>query len=99
MNVATFKLTLALPVEEAPIGSMLAFLEETVKIDPKNILGVQRIGVKLADYSQGFGAVDLPLFEVTVTEETVAFIADWFYRTVESFEMDFEVEWKVYAGV
>lgn len=94
MNVATFKLTLALPVDDAQIGSMLAFLEDTVELDPKAILGVERIGEKTADYSQGFAGVRLPLFRVTVTEDTLAVIADWFYRDVESFEMDFEVEWK-----
>ena len=88
MNVATFKLTLTLSVDKSQIGSMLEFLEETVELDPKSILGVVRVGSRVVS------GYELPLFAVTVTEDALTEIADWFYRDIADFEIDFEVEWK-----
>lgn len=91
MNVATFRLTLALPVDDALVSSMFGFLEETVELDPKKILGVVRVGSRVVS------GYELPLFAVTVTEDALTEIADWFYRDIADFEIDFDVEWKTVA--
>ena len=92
MNVATFELTLALPIDKAPLSAVIEYLTKTMKIPESHVIAVGRSG---STCDCGF---ILPLWEVTVTEEDIPVIADWFNRTVSDFEVDFNVEWKVYAG-
>jgi len=94
MDVATFKFTLALPVEEAPLSEVINFLTTTVEIPENQIIGVYRVGVQHLKKNQ-----IMPLWDLTLTEEGVAKLADWLYYPVDQFEMNYEVEWKTYAGV